>query len=420
MNRRVVVTGMGVVAPNAIGIESFDKAMSEGKSGIEFIPLFEELGFSCQVGGIPNIQNILDDYLTPLEQKMIVSSGIRYGTIAGLDAWKDAGLAIDPDEVNFNHGIIFGAGISGVDKFREAIYKVDTKKVRRLGSNAVINTMTSGVSAFLSGKIGAGNQVTTNSSACVTGTESLLMAYDRIKYGKAERMLAGGCSEDGPYIWGGFDAMRVMNSRENARPDKASRPMSASAKGFVPGSGAGAVVLESLESALKRNAPIYAEVLGGNINSGGHRNGGSMTAPNGIAVQRCIQDALKDAQIEADQIDYINGHLTATTKDAFEIENWKKALGANSYSFPFINSSKSMIGHCLSASGSIESIATILQLRGNKIYPSINCEDLHEDINEQIDVNRVPQQLLQQDLRYVINASFGFGDVNACIVFAKM
>lgn len=418
--RRVVVTGMGVVAPNGNGIEDFDKALSEGKSGITHIKAFEELGFSCQVGGIPHIDSLLEEYFTSLELRMIESSGIRYGVIAGMEAWNDAGLEIDENEANYDHGVIFGAGISGVDKFREAIYKVDAKKVRRLGSNAVINTMTSGVSAFLSGKIGAGNQVTTNSSACVTGTESILMAYDRIRYGNAERILAGSCSENGPYIWGGFDAMRVMNSRENERPEKASRPLSATAKGFVPGSGAAALVLESLESARNRNAKIYAEIIGGNINSGGHRQGGSMTAPNGHAVQRCIKDALKSSNIEAGQVDYINGHLTATTKDAFEIANWKAALELDSKSFPYINSTKSMIGHCLAASGSLESVASILQLVNNKIYPSINCEDLNEEVASLIDPEKVPQTLIQKDLQIIANASFGFGDVNACIIFKKI
>jgi len=144
---RVVITGMGVVAPNANNIIDFHKALRQGKSGISHISRFEELGFSCQVGGIPDIRELIDTYMTPLEQKMISSSGIRYATIAGLQAWGNANLPIDEENNNYDHGIIFGAGVSGVDKFREAIYKVDEHKVRRLGSTAVINTMTSGVSA---------------------------------------------------------------------------------------------------------------------------------------------------------------------------------------------------------------------------------------------------------------------------------
>lgn len=411
---------MGVVAPNGIGLDQFHKAQSAGKSGIKKIDLFEELKFSCQVGGIPEVtEELLQQYFTPLELRMIDSSGIKYGVIAGLQAWGDAGLEIDKEDNNYDHGIIFGAGISGVDKFRDAIYKVDKLNVRRLGSTVVINTMTSGVSAFLSGKIGAGNQVTTNSSACVTGTESIGMAYDRIRAGKAVRILAGSCSEDGPYIWGGFDAMRVMNYKSNDKPEAASRPMSQTAGGFIPGSGAGAMVLENLESALNRNATIYAEIIGHHTNSGGHRKGGTMTAPNGHAVQRCITETIKAAGVSASDIDYINGHLTATSKDAFEIENWKAALGLDPQAFPLINSTKSTIGHCLSAAGSIESVATVLQMKHSVVYPSINCDDLITEILELLPGNSVSRTLHNKEINIAIKASFGFGDVNGALLFKK-
>ena len=174
-----------------------------------------------------------------------------------MDAWKDAGLELQ-ETADFDSGTIFGAGTSGVDKFREAIYLLDEKKVRRLGSTVVAQTMASGVSAYLGGILGLGNQVTSNSSACTTGTESILMGYDRIVSGRAQRMLVGSTSDHGAYVWGGFDAMRVLTYKHNASPEKASRPMSATASGFVPGSGAGALLLESLESAQKRGARIYA------------------------------------------------------------------------------------------------------------------------------------------------------------------
>ena len=337
--------------------------------------------------------------MTALEQRMIVAKSIRYGVVAGLMAWQDAGLEIGGEERKKDTGIIFGAGISGVDKFREAIYKVDEEQVRRLGSTVVINTMASGISAFLSGKLGAGNQVTTNSSACVTGTESISMAYQRIKHGYADMILAGSTSEEGPYIWGGFDAMRIMNRTSNDSPAKASRPMSKTAKGFVPGSGAGAMVLESLESAKKRGARVYAELIGEYTNSGGHRGGGSMTAPNGEAVQECIKGAIENAGINSNEIDYINGHLTATTKDGFEVMNWKKALNCGKDDFPLINSTKSMIGHCLSASGSIEAVATLLQLDKGVVYPSINCEDLHGEIVELINTDRIPLKKQEKDFK---------------------
>ncbi|MFK7783090.1 beta-ketoacyl-[acyl-carrier-protein] synthase family protein [Psychroserpens sp.] len=421
MNNRVVITGLGVVSPNGVGVNAFTEAIKRGKSGITFHQQLADLNFSCCIGGIPQIsEEMKQEYLTPLQLRGFNSSGILYGCIAGMDAWKDAGFTIDSNsKLDFDSGTVFGTGTSGVEKFREAIYKLDDKQVKRLGSTVVVQTMASGISAFLGGILGLGNQVTTNSSACTTGTEAILIGYERIKNGQAKRMLVGSCSDDGPYIWGGFDAMRVMTYKHNDSPEKGSRPMSASASGFVPGAGAGALVLESLESALKRNATIYAELLGGHINSGGQRQGGTMTAPNAQAVQHCIKEAVKNANISANDIDAINGHLTATSKDSLEIENWLKALDRKGENFPYINSLKSMVGHCLAAAGSIESVATVLQLKQQFLFPNINCEDTHDEISELISDDKIVKQLVYNELNIVAKASFGFGDVNACIIFKR-
>ena len=421
MKNRVVITGLGVVAPNGVGLSAFSKAIKAGTSGITFHHQLADLGFSCCIGGIPQIsEDKKQEYLTSLQLKGFNSSGILYGCIAGIDAWKDAGFTIDSaSRLDFESGTVFGTGTSGVDKFREAIYKLDDRQVRRLGSTVVVQTMASGISAYLGGILGLGNQVTTNSSACTTGTEAILMGYERIKNGKAKRMLVGSCSDDGPYIWGGFDAMRVMTYKHNDTPKQGSRPMSATASGFVPGAGAGALVLESLESALDRNANIYAEVLGGNINSGGQRLGGTMTAPNAEAVQRCIKAAIQDANISSDDVDAINGHLTATSKDTLEIENWTKALNRKGDVFPYVNSLKSMVGHCLAAAGSIESVATVLQLKEQYVFPNINCNDIHPGISALISEQRIVTECQQTDLNIAAKASFGFGDVNACIIFKR-
>jgi len=421
MKQRVVITGLGVVAPNGVGIHAFTEALKAGRSGIRFHQQLKTLGFSCQIGGIPHVSDELkSEYFTDLQLRGFNSSGILYGCMAGIDAWKDAGFNVDADSnLDPETGLIFGAGTSGVDKFREAIYGVDDGKVRRLGSTVVLQTMTSGVSAYLSGMLGLGNQVTTNSSACTTGTEAVIMGLERIQHGKAKRMLVGSCSDHGPYVWGGFDAMRVMTYKHNQDPEKGSRPMSATAAGFVPGSGAGALVLESLDSALERGAPIYAEVLGGEVNSGGQRNGGTLTAPNAAAVQRCIKDALKIAQVDADAVDLINGHLTATTKDAVEIDNWIKALRRQGRDFPYINATKSMIGHCLAASGAIECVASIIQLKEQCIVPNINCEDLHPEIEQLIDAERILTIRKNASINIIAKASFGFGDVNACVLFKR-
>ncbi len=420
--KRVVITGLGIVAPNGVGIQQFQKALQKGESGVSYFPELKELNFSCCIGAKPNIsEEKKKDYFTDLELRNFNSSGILYGVIAGMEALSNAGLqpASKEESPLWDLGVIFGTGTSGVEKFREAIYKLDDKQVRRLGSTTVAQTMASGISAYLGGKIGAANQVTTNSSACATGTEAVLMGYQHLAAGKAKQMLCGSCSDDGPYVWGGFDAMKVTTFKHNEDPERGSRPMSASASGFVPGAGAGALLLETLESARERGATIYAEILGGHVNNGGQRNGGSMTAPNSEAVQRCIKEALREAGVSADEIDYINGHLTATAKDTVEIENWSKALKRSGVDFPYVNSLKSMIGHGLAASGSMEVVAALLQMHQGFIAPNLNCEDLHPDIVSVIDESRIPREPLYTELKTIAKASFGFGDVNACVIFRK-
>lgn len=421
MSNRVVITGMGVVAPNAIGLDAFHQAIQTGKSGIRFQDNLAELGFSCQIAGLPEIPSDMPaKYFSALELRNFNSTGIMYGVIAGMDAWIDAGLPTSQNEEPlWDYGLVFGAGTSGIDRFREAIYTIDNKNIRRLGSTVVVQTMNSGVSAYLSGKIGLGNQITTNSSACCSGTESLLMAYERIKGGQASAILAGATSDSGPYIWGGFDGMRVCTYKYNELPTKGSRPMSESASGFVPGSGAGALVVESLEHALSRGARIYAEILGGHVNSGGQTGGGTMTAPNSLAVQRCIKKAIENAGISPNEIDAINGHLTATAMDATEISNWATALNRKGEGFPSINALKGMTGHCLTASGSVECVASVLQIHHQFLFPNVNCEDIHPEITSLVSPKSIPLTKENKAINTLIKASFGFGDLNVCILFKK-
>lgn len=421
MKRRVVITGLGVVAPNGVGKAAFRAAIRAGRSGIKYWENLAALNFSCCIAGMPEVsEELKQQYFSRLMLRNFISSGILYGCMAGLDAWRDAGLPENDEAPDWDSGTIFGIGSSGVEKMREAAYRVDDGKVKRLGSTTVPQIMASGVSAYLGGLLGLGNQVTTNSSACTTGTEALLLAYERIASGQAQRMLAGSTSDSGPYIWGGFDAMKVMNFRGNDDPAAASRPMSATAAGFVPGSGAGALLLESLESARERGVTIYAEVLGGAVNSGGQRQGGTMTAPNSVAVQRCIEEALKNAEVAPAEVDLINGHLTATAKDPDEIENWAAALGRKGKDFPYIHSLKAMVGHCISGAGSIESVAAVLGLHEGFVFPSINCDDPHPAILEVIAEEQIVREL-REDLpvNIIAKAGFGFGDVNACVLFKK-
>lgn len=418
--RRVVITGLGVVAPNAHGTDDFKTALYEGRSGIRHIEKLKELGFGCQVGGVPqNIDSIRLNYFTT-DELLAMNSAMTFSCMAAIDAWRDAGLTVpkwDDDVLYEDTGAIVGTGIGGVDTLAEKLIpQTNAGQVRRLGSAMVEQVMASSVSAKLSGLFALGNQVTTNSCACSTGTEAIIMGAQRIRDGLANRMLVGGAESSSLYSWAGFDAMRVLNRNSNDAPESASRPMSATAKGFIPGCGAGILVIEDLESATARGARIYAEIIGSSVNSGGQRRGGSMTSPSGYSVQRCIREAVLAAKIKPSEIDYINGHLTATGADPQEIGSWQAALELDPKEFPNINSTKSLIGHSLGAAGAIECVATVLQMHHGFVHGSINCEDLHERVLPV--AASVVHKSFNKVMRFAVKASFGFGDVNSCIVFS--
>jgi len=420
MGKRVVITGMGVVSPNGIGIPAFLNAIQNGISGIKFVPLYEELQFACQVAGKPDFEwENLKNYISEVSYHGLKGTNIAYGLTAALDAWADAGLPYDADEARWETGCVFGNSAPDAEATKFAIGKIDNKESRKLGSRMVEQVMNSSVTSYVSGRLGLGNKVITNSSACATGTQSILMGYEYIKYGLADRMLVGSSEYIDTYIYGAFDAMRVLSRKFNDQPEKASRPMSATAGGFVPGSGAGALVLEDLDFALARNARIYAEVLGGSCNSGGQRGGGSMTAPNPQGVARCIDMAIASAGVNPNDIDLISGHLTATMADKFEIQNWSQVLRRSGKNFPHINSLKSMIGHTLSAAGSIESIACILQIIHQFVHPNINLEDPNPEILDIISQDCMPTKMINKEINVVAKANFGFGDVNSCLIFSK-
>jgi len=422
VSRRVVISGLGVLAPNGNGLREFELALRKGRSGLRAHEGMIESGFACRVAGVPQGVDELASASFDEDLLLAMNMGHRYTALACLEAWQDAGLARperDDERVNWETGAILGTGIGGMDTIAERVVPyVNEKKIRRMGSTAVEQVMSSGISARVSGILALGNQVTTNSSACSTGTEAIAMGAQRIRDGLAERMLCGGAEAASKYIWGGFDAMRVLCRDFNDEPEKASRPMSGSAGGFVPGSGAGVLMLERLESARERGARIYAEVLGHATNCGGHRQGGSMTAPNPESVVRCVRGALADAGVDAAEIDAINGHLTATGADPKEVASWSQALGRGPESFPRITSTKSMIGHALGAAGAIESVACVLMLTGGFVHASLNCEDVHEQIAPfEASIPHSTREV--PGLRTIIKAGFGFGDVNACVVFRK-
>jgi len=417
---RVVITGLGVIAPNASGIERFRLSLQDGVTGIKHHRQLEDAGLACQVGGIPELDDtMIRTYMNPYTVKYLHSLHVKYACTAALEAWSDAGLDIDPIHADWHTGCVIGCSVSDVNQIREVTRIVDNKEFKKLGTRYIEQLMTSGVSAYISGLFGIANHIQTNSSACATGTESILLAYEKIRHGHAKRMIAGSCEAPSIYIWANFDNMRLLPRKYNEMPEKASRPFSASAGGFVPGSGAGILILEDLETALGRGARIYGEINGGAVNSGAQRNGGTMTAPNREGVVRCIKQAIEITQTDPGSIDLICGHLTATFADKIEVENWATALNRKKERFPFINSMKSLIGHCLSAAGSIEIIAAILQIYHQFIHPNLNCEDINPEILDTIDADCIPVKTRTAEINRIIKANFGFGDVNACLILSK-
>ncbi|HTH14165.1 MAG TPA: beta-ketoacyl-[acyl-carrier-protein] synthase family protein [Spirochaetia bacterium] len=419
---RVVVTGLGVIAPNGHGLAAFEAALRAGKSGIRFHQRLADLKFGCQVGGIPELSpETIRTYFTE-EQLLALNSSTTYAGIAAIDCWKDAGLKLPGDseaDIDWDTGAIIGTGIGGADTLGDLVVpNVNAGTVRRIGSTSVEQTMSSSVSAKVGGLLALGGQVTTNSSACTTGTEAVIMAYREVSEGRSKRMLAGGAEGHSHYIWAGFDAMRVLGRGFNDRPEAASRPLSASTGGFIPGSGAGVLMIESLESAQARGAKIYCEIIGGAVNSGGQRGKGSMTAPNPTGVRRCIQAALADANLAPGDVEAINGHLTGTMADPYEVENWKVALGVEPNQLPYINATKGMIGHGLGAAGGMECVGAVLQLAHGFLHGSVNCEDLHPALEPYAD--RIVRKTVDRKVKILAKASFGFGDVNGCVLFQRI
>jgi 3-oxoacyl-(acyl-carrier-protein) synthase len=418
----VVVTGLGVIAPNANGAADFALALRKGRSGLAHQASMRELGFGCEVAGVPQGVDALAGAQFAEDELHAMNTSQRYAALAALEAWTDAGLRRPEkgdDRVDWDAGAVFGTGVGGMDTIAERVVPlVAAHQSRRLGSTAVEQVMASGPSARVAGLLALGNQVTTNSSACATGVEALAEGAWRIRAGRAERMLCGGVEAPSPYVWAGFDAMRVLCRRFNDAPERASRPLSASAAGFVPGAGAGALVLESLDAARARGARIHAELLGAAVNCGGQRAGGSMTAPNPEGVRRCIRAALADAALDPAAVDAISGHLTATAADPREVAAWSAALGRGPGALPWITSTKSLIGHALGAAGAIESVAAVLMLAGGFVHGSRNCEDLHPEIAPF--AASIPHETRElPELRVMLKAGFGFGDVNAALVLRK-
>jgi 3-oxoacyl-[acyl-carrier-protein] synthase II len=337
---------------------------------------------------------------------------IAYAVAATRMATEDSGLIIDDDNAN-RVGVLTGCGLGGLNMLEVTAHTVDTKGPKRVSPFFIpmlIGNMAPGMISIVFGAKGPNSSVAT---ACAAGTHAVGDAYEIIKYGRADAMITGGVeSVVTRTCIAGFGAMKALSTR-NDDPDHASRPFDRDRDGFVVGEGSGMMILEALEHAQARGAKIYAEVVGYGMSGDGYHI--TSPPPDGEGASRCMQSALDNAGITADQIDYINAHGTSTPlNDLYETRAIKKTFGAAAHSVP-VSSTKSMTGHLLGGSGGVETIFTALAIRDSILPPTINFENP----GEECDLDYVPNKAREKEVTYAMSNSFGFGGTNASLILKK-
>lgn len=408
---RVVVTGLGMVSPLGLDVESTWVAIKAGKSGIRPITSFDVSEYGSQISG--SVQNFNPDVYLLAKDSRKVDVFVQYGIAAAKQAWDDAKIDlahVNPERV----GVAVGSGIGGlpmIEKNHSAVLNVGPRRMSPFFIPGAIINMVSGYISILLNAKGPNISVVT---ACTTGTHNIGLAARMIQNGEADFMLAGGSEmATSPLGLGGFAAMRALSTR-NHEPEKASRPWDRDRDGFVLGDGAGVIVLETLDHARARGAHIYAELIGFGMSGDAHH----MTAPspNGEGAARAMLQTLADAQIDRSEVDYINAHGTSTPAgdelEAFAV----KEVFANSYQRLAMSSTKSMTGHLLGAAGAVEAIFSILAIRDQVAPPTINLDNPGEGCGG---LNLVAHTAQSRDIRVAMSNSFGFGGTNGALLFRK-
>jgi len=412
--KRIVVTGMGVVSCFGNDVESFYNSLLQGKSGIVPIEEFPVADYPTRFAGV--VQNFDPGQYMDKKSARRVDPFIRYSMVAGKKAMEMGKLDSQALEKidRKRAGVIIGSGMGGMTVFYEGVDTVISKTYRRLTPFFVPYIITNMGGALLAIDIGFEGPNYSISTACATSNYCIHAAAQQIREGKADIMLCGGAEAPiNPIGLAGFVAIKALSTR-NEEPMRASRPWDQARDGFVMGEGCGVLMLESLEHALARGAPIYAEYLGGSINCDAYH----MTDPrqDGEVVGRCMEEALADAGVAKERINYINAHATSTIAgDLCEINAIRKVFGPQAHNIK-INSTKSMTGHCLGAAGGIEAIATIQAIRTGKLHPTINLEN-PEPLVEGFDL--IPNEAKEHTVDVALSNSFGFGGHNSTLVFAK-
>lgn len=409
MKRRVVITGMGVMSAIGKDLDTFWDSLMTGKSGISQVESFDVSDYPTTIAG--SIKDFEPENYMDKRDTRRMDRFVQFAVAASTMALKDANLNIREDMDPERAGIYVGSGIGGLGTWEDQhniLLERGPKRVSPFFIPMMIANMGSGQISIITGAKGPNSTVVT---ACATGTNSIGDAFKLILRDEADVMVCGGAEATiRPTGMSGFCAMRAMSTR-NDEPERASRPFDIDRDGFVMSEGAGVLVIEELEHAKKRGAKIYAEIIGYGMSGDAHH----MTDPDPDGAARCMVRALKDAEINADQVEYINAHGTSTpVGDKSETIAIKKTFGDHAYKLA-VSSTKSMTGHMLGAAGGIEAVILALTITRGFIPPTINLENQ----DPECDLDYVPNKPRKADISIALSNSFGFGGHNATIVLKR-
>jgi 3-oxoacyl-[acyl-carrier-protein] synthase II len=406
----VVVTGVGLVTPLGIGTESTWDAIRNGVSGIGPITRFEASAFSCRIAG--EVKNF--DPANYIEKKEIKKMGrfIQFAIAAAEFALSDSGLKIAPETAE-RVGVYIGSGIGGFEVIEREHLNLLQHGPRRISPFFIPATIVNLASGYVSIRSGAKGPNSATATACTTSAHSIGDSFRMIQYGEADAMICGGTEACiTPMGIGGFAAMRALSTRNDA-PERASRPWDRDRDGFVVGEGAGILILEELEFARQRQARILAEVVGYGMSADAFHV--TAPSPDGDGAFRVMRNAVKDAGIEASDVDYINAHGTSTeVGDRAETVAIKRAFGEHARKVA-VSSTKSMTGHLLGGAGGLEAGITVMAIRDQVAPPTIN----HENPDPDCDLDYIPNRARPMPIQYALSNSFGFGGTNGCLIFKK-
>jgi len=410
LDRRVVITGLGLVTPLGIGVEDTWTAMCEGKSGIGEITRFDASGFDTQIAG--EVKDFHPEDFLPKKEAKRIQSFIAYAVAASRMALEDSGLIIDSANQN-RVGVLTGCGLGGLQILEQTaaiLRKKGPKRVTPFFIPMMIGNMAPGMISIYLGAKGPNSSIAT---ACASGTHAVGDAFKIIKRGSADAMITGGVeSVITPTCIAGFNAMKALSVR-NHEPEKASRPFDRDRDGFIVGEGSGILILETLEGAVKRGAGIYAEICGYGMSGDGFHM--AAPAPDGEGAARCMAAAIDDAGISYNAVDYINAHGTSTQlNDLYETQAIKSVFKEKAHSLA-ISSTKSMTGHLLGGAGGIETVFTALTVHEGIIPPTINLDNPDRNC----DLDYVPNTARKTDVKLAMTNSFGFGGTNAALILSK-